>query len=124
MTETDTQHSPHLLVILASGPGRALRGQEALDLVYAGLALDWRVSLLLQDAALAWLRPDAADPQAGPGARALPALADYGLERLCAVSDLSFCPGLNDSSTGMIVEWLDAAAVDALRRTADHILEV
>lgn len=114
--------TPQLLVILASGPDRALRAQEALDLVYAGLALDWRVSLLLEGAALRWLIPGAADPEAGPGARALPVLGDYGLERLC-VSEAEFrAAGWGDLALPTAVERLDAAALAALHRDADRLL--
>jgi sulfur relay (sulfurtransferase) DsrF/TusC family protein len=113
---------PTLLVVLASGPDRALRGQEALDLVYAGLALDWSVSLLLRGAALRWLIPEAADPDTGPGARALPVLADFGLQRLCVDDDELRAAGLAEAPLTTPVERLDAAALAALQAAADRLL--
>lgn len=114
---------PHLLVTLTAGPGRALHAQEGLDLVYAGLALDWRVSLLLRGAALDWLKPGAADPDAGPGARALPVLADFGLERLGVVDAEFRAAGLADLRLTAAVERLDAAALAALLGDADRHLQ-
>jgi sulfur relay (sulfurtransferase) DsrF/TusC family protein len=113
---------PQLVVVLATGPAKALRAQEALDLVYAGLALDWRVSLLLRGAGLRWLIPGAADPDAGPGARALPVLADFGLERLCVVEDELRAAGLDPATLTTAVEPLDAAALTALLAGADRLL--
>lgn len=115
--------APHLLVTLASGPDRALRGQEALDLVYAGLALDWRVTLLLRGAALDWLRPGGADPAAGPGARALPVLTDFGLERLCVVEAELRAAGLADATLTTPVERLTEAALASLQADADRHLQ-
>lgn len=115
--------TPHLLVELACGPARALRAQEALDLVYAGLALDWRVTLLLRGAALDWLKPGAADPAAGPGARALPALADFGIERICVVETEFHGAGLDQAGLVTGVERLDADALSALRGSVDRVLE-
>lgn len=115
--------TPHLLVTLAAGPDRALRAQEALDLVYAGLALDWRVTLLLRGAALLWLQPGAADPAAGPGARALPVLADFGLERLCVVDAEMRAAGLAEVALTTAVERLDDAALTALLADADRHLQ-
>lgn len=114
---------PLLLVILSSGTEQPLRAQEALDLVYAGLALDWRVSLLLRGAALRWLQPDAADPEAGPGARALPVLTDYGLQRLCVAEAEFQAAGLVEAALLTPVERLDATALAALQRDADHCLQ-
>lgn len=114
--------TPHLLVILSSGPDRALRAQESLDLVYAGLALDWRVSLLLEGAALRWLIPGAADAEAGPGARALPVLRDYGLERLCVAEAEFLAAGLGALALATAVERLDATALAALHDGADRVL--
>ncbi|MCU0755049.1 MAG: hypothetical protein MUE46_08000 [Xanthomonadales bacterium] len=111
-----------LLVILSSGTDQALRAQEALDLVYAGLALDWPVSLLLQGAALDWLKPGAADPAAGPGARALPLLADYGLQRLCVAEAEFQAAGLAEAALTTAVERLDGAALAALQRAAGRCL--
>lgn len=113
---------PQLVVVLATGPAKALRAQEALDLVYAGLALDWRVSLLLRGAGLRWLIPGAADPDAGPGARALPVLADFGLERLCVVEDELYAAGLDPATLTTPVERLDAAALATLLADADRLL--
>lgn len=113
---------PQLVVVLATGPAKALRAQEALDLVYAGLALDWSVSLLLRGDALRWLVPGAADPDAGPGARALPVLADFGLQRLCVGDDELRAAGLAEAPLTTPVERLDATALAALLGEADRLL--